>query len=106
MSTFRNENRACDRGILYETSSLLICCRQIERKGYIVFKGGDKRKRVIIQKRLSRICATKEASRAVAGTVKDAEVGAPRANCIAVLMSEKARDLVQMRKVVNGPRGQ
>ena len=46
------------------------------------------------------------ASGAVAGTLEDAEIDAPRADRIAILVREDARDLMQMGQIVNGPRGE
>ena len=42
----------------------------------------------------------------VTGAAENAEVGAPRAYGIAILMRENAGDLVQMGQVVNGPGGE
>jgi hypothetical protein len=44
--------------------------------------------------------------RAVAGAFEYAEVGAPRAHGVAVLVSHDSRDLVEMGQVVDGPGGE
>lgn len=42
----------------------------------------------------------------MAVTLKDAEENGPRADCFAVLIGQKPRELVEMGKVVGGPSGQ
>lgn len=43
---------------------------------------------------------------AMASALEDAEIGAPRADGIAVLVGHDPRDLMEMRQVVNGPGGE
>src|SRR5258708_6767119 len=40
---------------------------------------------------------------AVTGTLQHAQIGAPRADCITILVGHHARYLMQMREVMNGP---
>ncbi len=40
------------------------------------------------------------------GAFQDAEVGAPRSNFVAVLIGHDSRNLVKVREVVRGPRGE
>lgn len=53
-----------------------------------------------------QIAKSERTSGAVAGAAEDAEIGVPGANRIVVLMSEDARDLVQVGQIVNGPGGE
>lgn len=56
----------------------------------------------------TRLCKSRRVGQdpslgAVAGTMEDAEVGAPGPDRVAILVCENTRDLVQVGKVVNGP---
>src|SRR5437879_3501029 len=40
---------------------------------------------------------------AAAGALEHAEIGAPGANCVAILVGKHAGELMQMSEIVNGP---
>ena len=42
----------------------------------------------------------------MAGTLQDAEVGAPRADQVTILVGHDAGELMEMSEIVNGPGGQ